>query len=87
MTQRTNDQGSVHLSGIHAGAEAHVRIPDTTSTSVAQVLGSRTVASGCVAVYLDRLIHGPQNLQVGAYSLSGGHTTILTGPPPVSEPC
>lgn len=82
----TRDQGEVHLEGLEAGSMAHVRLPNTTRTAIAVVLGVRDLSEDEVAIYLDRLVHAGSHSRVGEYLLSGGYTTILTGPRPAFRP-
>lgn len=79
-----HDRGDVHLSGLAAGDEAHVRLPASTRPRTARVLGAIERHDGLVEVHLDRLVHPPGCRQVGEYAVRGGYTTILTGPRPRS---
>jgi hypothetical protein len=73
-----NDPGAVHFSA----DEVQVRLPRSTPLTPARILGMREVGAGLVAIYLDRLVHYAKHSSVGGYSISGGVTTILTGPKP-----
>ena len=81
------NEGEVRLSGLYDGADAYVRFPFSSEHRHAKVLGTlfpdaEEGAPTTVVIYLDRLIHSPGEESVGEYSVSGGVTTILTGPVP-----